>query len=261
VTAFIRLLRYARPYRGRLILALVAMVVYGAASYGLVRMVVPILDAALPRQERLAQTIAFILALYLTKGIGAYVSSYLMTDVGQRVVRDLRNLLFQHILGQSAAFFSQQTSGRLLSRITNDVSQVQRAVSETLGDIGRESIALLWFAFLLFQYHSRLALFCLTSAPLIVYPLARLGQRVRRSTRRSQEALEEITHISAEAFNGHRIVKAFGAEEREATQFERASAYLYRTSMKVTSALSVLPPLMEFIGGVAFVLALYFASR
>ena len=261
MTSFFRLLRYARPYRGRLILALVAMVVYGAASYGLVRMVAPILDAALPRQERLAQTIGLILALYLTKGIGAYVSSYLMTDVGQRVVRDLRNLLFRHILGQSAAFFSQQTSGRLLSRITNDVSQVQRAVSETLGDLGRESIALFWFAFLLFQYHSRLALFCLTSAPLIVYPLARLGQRVRRSTRRSQEALEEITHISAEAFTGHRIVKAFGAEEREATQFERASAYLYRTSMKVTSALSVLPPLMEFIGGVAFVLALYFGSR
>ena len=261
MNAFLRLLRYARPYRGRLILALVAMVVYGAASYGLVRMVAPILDAALPKQERLAQTIGVILALYLIKGLGAYISSYLMTDVGQRVVRDLRNLLFRHILGQSAAFFSQQTSGRLLSRITNDVTQVQRAVSETLGDLGRESIALLWFVFLLFQYHPRLALFCLTSAPLIVYPLARLGQRVRRSTRRSQEALEEMTHISAEAFTGHRIVKAFGAEAREASQFERASAHLYRTSMKVTSALSVLPPLMEFIGGVAFVMALYFGSR
>ena len=261
MNAFLRLLRYARPYRGRLVLALVAMVVYGAASYGLVRMVAPILDAALPRQERLAQTIVLILSLYLLKGLGAYISSYLMTDVGQRVVRDLRNLLFRHILGQSAAFFSQRTSGRLLSRITNDVTQVQRAVSETLGDLGRESIALVWFVFLLFQYHPRLALFCLTSAPLIVYPLARLGQRVRRSTRRSQEALEEMTHIGAEAFTGHRIVKAFGAEEREATQFERASAHLYRTSMKVTSALSVLPPLMEFIGGVAFVMALYFGSR
>jgi ABC-type multidrug transport system fused ATPase/permease subunit len=69
VTSFIRLLRYARPYRGRLILALVATVVYGAASYGLARMVAPILDAALPRQERLAQTIGLILALYLTKGL------------------------------------------------------------------------------------------------------------------------------------------------------------------------------------------------
>ena len=62
-----------------------------------------------------------------------------------------------------------------------------------------------------------------------------------------------MSHVSAEAFTGHRIVKAFGAEAREAAKFERASEHFYRTSMKVTSVLSVLPPLMEFIGGVAFV--------
>ena len=107
-----------------------------------------------------------------------------MTDVGQRVVRDLRDLLFSHILGQSAAFFSEQTSGRLMSRITNDVSQVQQAVSETLGDLARESLSLVGFGVLLFYYDPRLAIVCLTSAPLVVYPLVRLGQRVRRSTRR-----------------------------------------------------------------------------
>ena len=144
-----------------------------------------------------------------------------MTDVGQRVVRDLRNLLFTHILGQSAAFFSLQTSGRLMSRITNDVGQVQQAVSETLGDLARESLSLVGFAVLLFYYDARLALVCLTGAPLVVYPLVRLGQRVRRTTRRSQEALEQITHVAAEAFAGHRIVKAFGAEARETAKFER----------------------------------------
>ena len=99
-----------------------------------------------------------------------------------------------------------------MSRITNDVSQVQRAVSETLGDLARESISLVAFLALLLYYDVRLAVVCLIAAPLIVYPLVRLGQRVRRSTRRSQEALEEITHVGAEAFTGHRIVKAFGAE-------------------------------------------------
>ncbi len=89
----------------------------------------------------------------------------------------------------------------------------------------------------------------------------RLGQRVRRTTRRSQEALEQISHVSAEAFAGHRIVKAFGAEAREASKFEAASQHLYRTNMKVTSALSALPPLMEFIGGIAFVAALWYGSQ
>src|SRR5207249_10508855 len=85
--------------------------------------------------------------------------------------------------------------------------------------------------------------------------------RVRRTTRRSQEALAQITHVSAEAFTGHRIVKAFGAEQRETAKFQTASQFLYRTSMKVTSALSVLPPLMEFSGGVAVAVALWYGSQ
>jgi subfamily B ATP-binding cassette protein MsbA len=296
VNPFFRLLRYARPYRGRLAVALFAMLVYGAASVGLVMQVKPILDgqlfaapdtAAVPRtatppagdtgpepssiaapapptaatQPTLFTIIAAILGLYVFKGVGAYVSNYLMTDVGQRVVRDLRGRLFRHMLGQSAAFFSQQTTGRLISRITNDVAQVQRAVSDTLGDLAREGISVVGYAGALFYYDARLALFCLTAAPVVVYPLVRLGQRVRRTTRRGQEALEVITHVSAEAFTGHRIVKAFGAEAREAEEFDRASEHYYRTSMKITSSLSVLPPLMEFIGGVAFVGALYYGSH
>ena len=258
---FLRLIAYARPYRGRLASAMVAMIVYGAATAGVAALIQPILDRVLPLREDLGMTVAAIVAVYLVKGVAAYVSSYLMTDVGQRVVRDLRNALFTHILGQSAAFFSAQTSGKLMSRITNDVGQVQQAVSETLGDLARESLSLVGFAALLFYYDARLAMVSLTSAPLIVYPLVRLGQRVRRTTRRSQEALEQITHVSAEAFTGHRIVKAFGAEQRETAKFQNASQRLYRTSMTVTSALSVLPPLMEFIGGVAFAVALWYGSQ
>jgi subfamily B ATP-binding cassette protein MsbA len=261
VKEFNRLLQYARPYRGRLASALAAMIVYGLASGGVLYQVEPILDDVLPERENLTRTIAAILGFYFLKGVGAYVSGYLMTDVGQRVVRDLRNVLFRHILGQSAAFFSHNPHGHLMSRITNDVGQVQRAVSETIGDLARETIALFVFAGMLFYYDARLALVCLTGAPLVVYPLVRLGQRVRRTTRRSQEALAQISHASAEAFTGHRIVKAFGAEGREAVKFERASDNLYRTSMKVTGALSALPPLMEFIGGIAFVTALWYGSQ
>ena len=261
MNALLRLIAYARPYRGRLASAMVAMTVYGAAAAGVAALIQPILDRVLPRREELGLIVGAIVGVYLVKGVAAYVSSYLMTDVGQRVVRDLRNVLFTHILGQSAAFFSAQTSGKLLSRITNDVGQIQQAVSETLGDLARESLSLIGFAALLFYYDARLALVSLTSAPLIVYPLVRLGQRVRRTTRRSQEALEQITHVSAEAFTGHRIVKAFGAEPRETEKFQAASERLYRTSMKVTSALSALPPLMEFIGGVAFAVALWYGSQ
>lgn len=261
MSVFRRLLRYARPHRARLAGALAAMLLYGAASAGLAALIQPIFDEVLPSRQNLVPIAAAILVIYLVKGVGAYISGYLMTDVGQRVVRDLRNALFRHILGQSAAFFSLQTTGRLMSRITNDVGQIQRAVSETVGDLARESLALVGFAVLLFYYDARLALVCLTGAPIVVYPLVRLGQRIRRTARRSQEALEQLSHVSAEAITGHRIVKAFGAEGRETAKFERTSQHLYRTSMKVTGVVSVLPPLMELIGGVAFVGALIYGTQ
>jgi len=261
VKALSRLLEYARPHRVRLVAAFAAMLVHGVATATLAALTKPILDNVLPDRQWLLPIAGAILGAYFVKGIASYVSSYLMTDVGQRVVRDLRNHLFRHILGQSAAFFSVQTTGRLMSRLTNDVAQVQRAASETLGDLARESLSLVALLAWLFYVDARLALVCLTAAPLVVYPLVRLGQQVRRTTRHSQEALEQLSHLSAEAFTGHRVVKAFGAEEREAARFERSSQGFYRTSMKVTRALAVLPPLMEFIGGLAFVAALWYGSE
>ena len=256
-----RLLAYARPHRARLAGALVAMVIYATASAKLATLVKPIFDSVLPARERLVSTIVAILVVYAAKGIGSYLSQYLMTDVGQRVVRDLRNRMFRHMLGQSAAFFSAQTTGRLMSRLTNDVGQVQRVVSDTIGDLARESLTLVAYLAVLIYYDARLTVVCLTSAPLIVYPLVRLGQRVRRTTRRTQEAQEQMAHVSAEALTGHRIVKAFGAEAREAQKFDKSSERFYRTSMRVTSVLSMLPPIMEMIGGVAFATALWVGSQ
>jgi subfamily B ATP-binding cassette protein MsbA len=256
-----RLFSYAWPYRGRLAWAVAGMIVYAAASAGLAWLIQPILDRALPNQERLVLTAWAIVGLYLLKGVGSYVSTYLMAGVGQRVVMDLRNALYRHILGQSAGFFAQRTTGQLLSRIGHDVSQVQQTVAETAGDLARESLALVGFVVLLFWYDAWLAVFCLISAPLIVYPLIRLGQRVRRTSRRSQEALERLSHISVEAFTGHRIVKAFGSEGVEADKFGRAAYHLFRTNMKVTAALSTLPPLMELLGGFGMAGALWYGSR
>jgi subfamily B ATP-binding cassette protein MsbA len=241
--------------------AVVAMVLYAIGSAGIAALIKPIFDNVLPNQERLALVAWAIVGLNVLKGVGSYGSSYLMASVGQRVVMDVRNALYRHILGQSAGFFAQRTTGQLMSRISNDVSQVQQAVSETAGDLARETLALVGFAALLFYYDAWLAVFCIISAPLVVYPLILLGQRVRKTTRRSQEALEGLSHISAEAFTGHRIVKAFGTESKEAEKFNRAGYHLFRTNMKVTAALSTLPPLMEILGGFGMAGALWYGSH
>ncbi len=257
----VRLFTYARSYRVRLGWAVVGMLIYAGGNAGLAWLIKPIFDSVLPAAQRLAFTAWAIVAFYLMKGLGSYGSSYLMADVGQRVVMDVRNELYRHMLGQSAGFFAQRSTGQLMSRINNDVGQVQQAVSETIGDLARESLSLVGFAVLLFYYDARLTIVCMTSAPLVVYPLVRLGQRVRRTTRRSQEALEQLSHISVEAFTGHRIVKAFGTEKFESDKFARAGYNLFRTNMKVIAALSSLPPLMELIGGFGMAAALWYGSR
>jgi ATP-binding cassette, subfamily B, bacterial MsbA len=259
-TTLRRLFAYATPYRGRMFWAVLGMIVYAVGSAGLAYLIKPIFDSVLPNQQDVARIAWAIVGVYLLKGIGSYVSSYLMADVGQRVVMDLRNALYRHILNQSASFFAHGATGRLLSRISNDVGQVQQAVSETVGDLARETLALVGYSALLFYYDARLTIVCLTGAPLIIYPLIRLGHRVRRTTRRSQEALEQISHLSTEAFTGHRIVKAFATEGHEAERFNRAGYHLFRTNMKVTAALSSLPPLMELIGGFGMAGALVYGS-
>jgi subfamily B ATP-binding cassette protein MsbA len=256
-----RLFGYARPYRGRFAAALTAMVVYAVATATVAALIKQVIDEVLPRRERLGSWSLALLLVYLVKGLGAYGSAFVMTDIGQRVVRDLRDQLFRHILDQSATFFSRHTSGQLMSRITNDVNQVQQAVSETIGDLMREGLSLVGLAGYLFYIDARLALVAVTGAPIVVYPLVRFGKRIRSTTRRSQEELEHLSHVTSEAFTGHRIVKAFGAEAHEEQRFRRASQRLYRTNLKVTSALALLPPLMELLGGVAVVGLIWYGSQ
>ena len=260
---FERLVGYGRPYWRQFRFAILAMVAYGAANGGLVYLFRPVLNdvfaaAGTPDQRQLNLLVAAILGCTVLKGIGAYFSVYLMADIGQSVVRDLRNDLFGHVVRQSASFFSRRNVGSLTSRVMNDVGQVQFIITESLGDALRASITVVVLAGLLFYLNARLALVCIICAPLVVYPLVRLGQRVRRNSGRVQAETARLQHISVEAFSGHRIVTAFAAARFEGLRFRQAADRLYRLTMKVTSTLAVLPPLMEWLGALAVVGALLY---
>jgi subfamily B ATP-binding cassette protein MsbA len=210
-----RLFRFSSRYRGRLAVAFAWMFLYAVGSAGLAYLIKYVFDDVLTNGTNLWYVAAAIVVANLFKGVGGYFSAFLMADVGQRVVMDVRNALYRHILNQSAAFFARRSSGQLMSRITNDVGQIQQAVSETVGDLLRESLALFGYAAMLFYIDGRLALVFFTGAPIVVYPLVRIGQRLRKVTRRSQEQLEHMSHVSTEAFTGYRIVKGFGTEAKE----------------------------------------------
>jgi subfamily B ATP-binding cassette protein MsbA len=255
-----RLLSQAWPYRGRFLLACAAMIGYGASSAGLAYLIKPVFDDVLLQHLRLGRIAGLIVVLYLAKGLFSYFATYLMSWVGQRTVMDLRNRLYQHVIRQSVGFFKRKPTGTLISHLTNDVEKIQLAVSEAVGDLLMQGFALFGYGALLFYYDVWLALGCLTTAPLAVYPLVTLGRKLRRTSDTGLARWRDITNILHETITGSRIVKAFRMEAFETERFERATDRLFRTNMRITRVISILPPIMELVGGIGLAAAIWYGS-
>jgi subfamily B ATP-binding cassette protein MsbA len=256
-----RLFAYARPYSGLLALSWLAMAVYAASGALLTYTVKPIFDEVLIRGVNALQVATTILGLYVLKGFGAYFSTTLVALVGHRAVTDLRNALYEHTLNQSFAFLSRNSTGKMMSHITNDVERIQAAVTEIAGDLLKEGLTVVGLLVLLFWLDWVLALVAIFGMPLALYPLVKLGRRLRASNETSLRRWKDISEILQETISGFRVVKAFGMEGFETARFKRASARLLAVNMKITRTTAALPPLMEAVGGLAIVAALLYGSH
>jgi subfamily B ATP-binding cassette protein MsbA len=255
-----RLFAYAAPYRGLLVLSSLATMGYAAAGALLAHMVEPIFDNVLPHHHAVGQVALIIVGLYLVKGLCSYLSTTLVAAAGQGAVTDLRNSLYSHVLNQSFTSLGSTSTGSLMSNITTDVEKIQYAVSEIAGDVLKEGLTVLGLAIVLFAKDWRLALLSLVGMPLAFYPLVRLGRRVRASSETSLRRWRDISEILQETISGFRVVKAFGMEGFETARFRRAAARLLNVNMRITRTTAVLPPLMELVGGLALVAALFYGS-
>jgi subfamily B ATP-binding cassette protein MsbA len=257
---FKRLLGYARPYQALLMISWVATLGYAATSAGLAYMVKPIFDQALIRTENVLWISVTIVALYTLKGICAYLSTTLVASAGQRAITDLRNLLYEHILGQSFSFLGRRTTGTLMSHMTTDVEKIQSAVAEIAGDLLKEGLTVVGLLVVLFYHDWRLALITFFGLPLALHPLIWLGRKLRSSNETSLRRWRDISEILQETISGFRVVKAFGMERFETDRFRRAAARLFHVNMRITRTTAVLPPLMEAVGGLALIAALSYGS-
>jgi ATP-binding cassette, subfamily B, bacterial MsbA len=257
---FRRLFAYTRPYRGRLAASWVATLGYATAGALIVSQVKPIFDEALIQGVNVGRLSLTILALYVMKGASAYLSTTLVADAGQRAVADLRNALYEHILKQSFAFLGRSTTGSLMSHLTTDVEKIQAAVSELAGDLLKEGLTILGLLAVLFYMDWRLAILALVGMPLALVPLLRLGQRLRASNETSLRRWKDISEILQETISGFRVVKAFGMEGFEMRRFWRAGSRLLAVNMRITRTTAILPPLMEGVGGLALIGALFYGS-
>jgi ATP-binding cassette, subfamily B, bacterial MsbA len=288
MTELLRLLGYARRYGLHLAGSVVLMAAVGAAQALIALLIGPIFDRVLnpaaPDTPVLLFTdpvfhhriylsqivpstihnvwtmVAFaILAVFLGKGVCDYLANYLINYVGFSAVTDLRQALFDKVLKQGPQFFEAHATGRLMSSIMNDIEKIQLAVSHILADFLRQSFVAMGLLLVVIHKDWRLALVSLTVLPFVLLPTTRIGKRIRRTSRRTQDSAAELNQILQETLSGHLVVKAFGTEAYESRRFRDASHKLLRSNLRYVLQQALSSPLIEMFGALTIVGLLTYA--
>lgn len=283
---YLRLLKFVKPYLGLFILAGICMLFSTLFDGISLAMIVPLADKVLSNKQIIIPTklpiflshfidilnntspsillnfmALAVLALFLLKGLFGFLQGYLMSDIGQRVIRDIRLKLYAKLHSLSLDYFTHRRGGELISRITNDVKMVENAVSYGSADLIYQSLQVVLFTFLIFAIHARLALVALVLLPLISFPIIKVGRVLRKLSRRSQEKMADINSLLYETIIGARIVKAFNMEGYEINKFNQVNRDYYRISMKSIKRTLILGPGTEFLGAIAGVFVFFWGGR
>ncbi|HXR48081.1 MAG TPA: ABC transporter ATP-binding protein [Candidatus Limnocylindrales bacterium] len=198
--------------------------------------------------------IPFIMFL---SGFFGYLNVYLLQWVAARTIADLRVRLFRHLLDLSAGFYSENASGQLISRVMNDTGALQNILNNAVSVVVRDPVKLVGVLAFLFWQQPKLTLITVVFLPACIIPIAIFNRKIRRSSRELQTQTAELTQTMAEAFTGHRIVKAYNLEPIVAGQFQDVTRRYISHYMRITRAGIMPGPLIEFFGscGVALLLA------
>lgn len=175
------------------------------------------------QQENLVFLPALFAVVIVLRAVAAFANGYIFQLIGLSGTTDLRNALYGRVLHQSSRFYAQYPSGELLSRVGNDITVLQTAISNRLLDLFQQGLTLIGLLYLLLQTQRKMAVMVLIVAPAIFYPIVRFGRGMRKTSHRSQERMADISNLVIEAVRGHRVVKAFGMERFELGRFARAT--------------------------------------
>ncbi|MCB9758073.1 MAG: ABC transporter ATP-binding protein [Candidatus Omnitrophica bacterium] len=189
-----------------------------------------------------------IVILMLVKHAFVYVSSYLMNDVSQRVIRDIRDRLYTKIQSFSLDYFSERRTGELLSRITNDVAVIENAISYGVTDLFRQSFLILIYVTIAFSIHFKAACVVFFILPLIGWPMSRIGAKLKKLSRRTQENMADVNSILLETISGVRVVKAFSTEQHEIGRFRVKNQEAYKLRLKSVKRMLLMNPITEIFG-------------
>lgn len=206
-----------------------------------------------PGIELLPVMALIILSIALLKGIFTYCEAYLLSYMGQRIVMDIRNQLYEHLQRLSLSFFLRQRTGNLISRLTNDVMLLQNAIRVVPRDTIRQGFTVFFLVFIIFYLNWVWALIAIVLFPLLVIPLASFGKKLRRVSMQGQEKMADIYSILQERISGVKLIKSFCMEEEEVKRLRIENRNFFNIIMRSMRVISMQSPIMEFIATIGIV--------
>src|SRR5271155_2407250 len=283
-----RLLRYLRPYSALFATGILLMMLMGIVE-GLVAFAIrPALDVVLNPQSTVQKLVLFqipwkgdaiylnsfvpsrihhvwsvfavaLILLFLVKGLAEFFGGSLIEYVGLSGITDMRNRVYGKLVQQPVGFFHGNPVGRVISAVISDIEQIRSVFSDYLVDFFRQIFALVALICVLLVIDWRMAIGSVILIPLVLYPVAKFGRKIRKSTEKSRSRLADLSQILQETISGNRVVKAFGMEGFEIRKFREASRKLLRENMRWVRAFLLTSPIMDMVGAAVLCMILLYA--
>lgn len=255
--------RLVRPYWQRVALAAVISVAVSALNAALAWLVKPAMDNIfIMKDARLLIALpAGVFLIFLCKGALTFVHEYLMRSAAQKMVMDLRNRLYRHVIELPVGYFGRNASGDLISRVINDTAVLQDLVSLTIKDLFIESFTVIALTGVALWRRWDLTLISIIVLPSAFLVVSRLGRRMRQISRRTQEKISSLTDFLNESFTGIRVIKAFHRQSDRVEGFGGISREFYRENMRATRVSEAAALLMEAVGGLGIGFVMWYGAK
>jgi len=257
-----RLIGYVRPYWRMFLLSIVGMLVFAATEPLFAAMIKPLLDGSfVERDPKTVRLIPILLVgIFLVRGIAGFINTYCLSWVGRRVVADLRQQMFDHLLRAPTRYYDTHGSGQILAKLTYNVENVATATTSAVTTLVRDGFtAVVLLAYMLYLDAALSAIFLLIG-PMMAFSIKYATKRFRRYGKRIQERVGSLTHVAQEVIDGHRVVKAFGGERAESAEFSRINEKTRSLQMKIIATESISVPLVQLLSAVAIGVIVYLST-
>jgi len=257
-----RLLLHIRPYLKQLVLAIICTIIAAGANLYLPWIIKDMIDKVLAQGDMAMLNVICVgvVVVFIIRGIFYYGQSYLVSFIGQKVVIDVRELMFRKFQRMPMAYFDKHQTGETMSFITNDVAAIQTALVDKLIEIVTESSILIGSIVFMFYLDWKLTLLTMVVVPLVGQAMKIFGRKLKRNGTVIQERMADITSFLQESISSIRVVKSFAREDYEIGRFQNENLLNFQAAMKNVQLTSLLTPTVEFLAAVSVTLIIWFGG-